>query len=32
MEINTDLESQETDLFQEFKLIHLQQKNKRKLL
>jgi len=32
MEINTDLESQETDLFKEFKLIHLQRKNKRKLL
>jgi len=27
MEINTNLESQETDLFKEFKLIHLQRKN-----
>jgi len=28
MEINTDMESQETDLFKEFKLIHLQRKKK----
>jgi len=32
MEINTDPESQETDLFNEFKLIQLQWKDKRKLL
>jgi len=32
MKINTDLESQETDVFNEFKLIQLQWKDKRKLL